>query len=221
MSPDAAHALALSLVANLTGQTGQLLHRCEACWAVDHGQPYALLGDGRRVQVSLSRAGALIAAAAGPVTAASEATTPNATTPNATTPDSTTPNAAVGIDLERADAATLAGFADGLTGFADVACHPDEPRPASPEQAMRLWARKEAVLKALGTGLRIDPRRLLLTASDEPPAVLAWHDRRPVSAVELRDLAAPPGYVAALAVIGGRGAAYTQVSIRPATSASV
>lgn len=124
------------------------------------------------------------------------------------------PSGHVGIDVEPAIAAAF-------DGFAGVALHPDEPVPADAEQATRLWARKEAVLKALGTGLRTDPRRLLLTASDRPPAVLAWPDPRSVDIVDLRDLTAPPGYVAALAVIGGSGAAYTQVSIRPATSASV
>lgn len=123
------------------------------------------------------------------------------------------PDAAVGIDIERAAAAAF-------TGFADVAVHPDEHPPTDAAQATRLWVRKEAVLKALGRGLRIDPRRIRLADGDSP-AVLAWPDDRSPAEVELVDLPAGPDYMAALAVIGGRGAAYTQVSIRPVTSARV
>ncbi|MFT3860755.1 4'-phosphopantetheinyl transferase family protein [Micropruina sp.] len=119
----------------------------------------------------------------------------------------------IGIDIERHQAA-------GFDGFATVALHPDEPAPASSADATRLWVRKEAVLKALGSGLRIDPRTVRLATSD-PPRLLEWPDPRPPEHLELRDLSAPDGYTAALAGIGGSGLAYTQVSIRPATSPSV
>ena len=125
-----------------------------------------------------------------------------------------TDGTAIGIDIEPADAA-------GFRGFAEVAVHPDEQIPADPAEATRMWVRKEAVLKALGSGLRIDPRSIRLAPDDRPPAVLAWSDRRPPTVVELIDLPAGLGYVAALAVIGGSGAEYTQVSIRAATSIGV
>ncbi|HOQ53718.1 MAG TPA: 4'-phosphopantetheinyl transferase superfamily protein, partial [Micropruina sp.] len=124
---------------------------------------------------------------------------------------------------ERADAA-------GFDGFAAVALHPAEPVPHDATEATRLWVRKEAVLKALGSGLRLDPRELRLAGcldstganrSSEKPRVLAWPDPRPPSIVELCDLDAPAGYLAALAVIGGRGAAYTQAAIRLDTSSGV
>lgn len=120
----------------------------------------------------------------------------------------------IGIDIEPVQAAAF-------DGFGAVALHPDEPVPADPGWATRIWVRKEAVLKALGSGLRIDPRTLRLSGPGDPASVLEWPDPRPPSAVELIDLDAPAGYLAALAVIGGRAVEYTQVSIRALTSASV
>ena len=172
---------------------GLLLHHtCPTCASTEHGVPYTV-ASGRRVALSLARAAGAVAAAAAL-------------------------DAAVGIDLETVDAA-------GFDGFAAVALHPDEPQPRDARAASRLWVRKEAVLKALGQGLRIDPRTLLLSAgnqtADQPgdqPRVLAWPDPRPPSVLDLRDLDAPAGYVAALAVIGGRGAEYTHAVIRLDTS---
>ena len=190
-SEDAAHALVRELAALVAGvAVGRvhLTHRCPQCRSDRHGVPL-VLADPTPVAVSLSRAPGMVAAVA-------------------------SADGAVGIDIERADAA-------GFTGFADVAVHPDEKPPADAAQATRLRVRKEAVLKALGHGLRIDPRGIRLADDGNPPTVLAWPDRRPPTLVELVDLPAGPDYVAALAVIGGRGAAYTQVSIRAVTSARV
>ena len=181
-------------------------------------------------------------------TSAASIPLPAASTPAATNPDCVTRSATIpatratptaapdqhddpaaptelrlGIDIERADAA-------GFDGFAAVALHPAEPVPHDATEATRLWVRKEAVLKALGSGLRLDPRELRLAGcldstganrSSEKPRVLAWPDPRPPSIVELCDLDAPAGYLAALAVIGGSGAAYTQAAIRLDTSSGV
>lgn len=185
---DAAHRLALELATALTGRAARLRHLCPRCGSDRHGVPQVVVGE-RTISASISRAPGMVAAAVAL-------------------------DGAIGIDLERSDAARFDGF-DG------VALHPAEPRPADLEAATRLWVRKEAVLKALGTGLRLDPRALRLTGPDNPPRVLAWPDPRPAEILQLRDLDAPDGYLAALAVIGGNGLAYTQVSIRAATSASV
>lgn len=124
------------------------------------------------------------------------------------------PDGAVGIDVERADAA-------GFDGFTSVAVHAAERVPSDPAEATRLWVRKEAVLKALGTGLRVDPRLIRLADTANGPVVVDWPDPRPPNQVTLVDLDAPDGYLAALAVIGGSGLAYTHASIRPATPASL
>lgn len=98
---------------------------------------------------------------------------------------------AVGIDLQEQAATTFAGFAE-------VALAPGE-RAAGPAQRARTWARKEAVLKALGLGLTVDPRDLVLTGPDEAPALLAG----PCSPERLHlfDVPAPPGWAGAAAVL--------------------
>ena len=67
------------------------------------------------------------------------------------------------------------------------------------------WTRKEAVLKCIGIGLALDPRQLVVSAVNEPPAVVhlpprygspAQFDLRPV---HLRD-----DVIGHLAVFGGR-----------------
>lgn len=52
-----------------------------------------------------------------------------------------------------------------------VALHPLEA-VADDAQATRIWVRKEAVLKAFGLGLTVDPRRMRLSHPDELPRVL-------------------------------------------------
>ncbi|MFI1033764.1 4'-phosphopantetheinyl transferase family protein [Streptomyces sp. NPDC020951] len=102
--------------------------------------------------------------------------------------------AQVGLDVEDAD-----GFVDvenaartALSGAELAALHalpPAERQPAF----LRVWTRKEAVLKALGVGLRVPPSGLEVSAPDVPPAVLSWPDR----------LAAPPELAMADMVVDG------------------
>jgi 4'-phosphopantetheinyl transferase len=72
----------------------------------------------------------------------------------------------VGIDVEPA------GRADSLLGCEDAFCHPEEMKrlPAgSPDRARRLleiWTAKEALLKAIGTGMSLAPRTIHV-ADDE------------------------------------------------------
>jgi 4'-phosphopantetheinyl transferase len=66
--------------------------------------------------------------------------------------------------------------------------HPGE-LPLDRAGALRRWVRKEAYLKGLGTGLGIEPATVDLSA--DPPG---WR---------VRDVDAPDGYVAAVAVATG------------------
>ncbi|MEU2283127.1 4'-phosphopantetheinyl transferase superfamily protein [Streptomyces sp. NPDC013178] len=86
--------------------------------------------------------------------------------------------AAVGLDVEenavRLDLDTVAPSA--LSGAELTALY---ARPAAERRSafLRTWTRKEAVLKALGVGLRVPLRGLEVSAPDAPPAVLAWPDQ--------------------------------------------
>lgn len=68
--------------------------------------------------------------------------------------------APLGVDVE------LAARREDVASAAGIALHPDE-HPVSPDEVLRLWVRKEALLKAHGTGLMTDPRSVHLDASGQ------------------------------------------------------
>ena len=75
-------------------------------------------------------------------------------------------------------------------------------RPAGRSRAFLVaWARKEAVTKATGDGLRT-PFGDVVVAAGGPPRLVAWPYPQPPDSVTLVDLDTEAGYVAALAVIG-------------------
>ncbi|WP_224049179.1 4'-phosphopantetheinyl transferase superfamily protein [Arthrobacter sp. NicSoilB4] len=102
--------------------------------------------------------------------------------------------AAVGVDLEHSSGV-------GFPGFDDVALTPAERRllaAVAPEEAMAwraaAWARKEALLKARGTGLRVEPASVEAFAESADGTVLV--DLDTVA------LGLPAGFAAALAILG-------------------
>jgi 4'-phosphopantetheinyl transferase len=113
------------------------------------------------------------------------------------------PGGQVGVDVERLDR-----FTD--PGLADVLLHPGER--TDPAGLAATWVRKEALLKASGDGLSVDPRAVCLDAADGRPRVVAWPAgvRGPGWVV---DLEVADGLVAALA---GEGSAPPEVSVRRA-----
>jgi 4'-phosphopantetheinyl transferase len=97
---------------------------------------------------------------------------------------------AVGIDVERVQRTQF-------RGFTEVALHPDERATVlSGADAATSWVRKEAVLKALGVGLRVEPAALMTPPIGVARVVLAG---RPPAVVD--DLTVGQGYAAALAVL--------------------
>ena len=95
----------------------------------------------------------------------------------------------VGVDVEADGAADFAGFED-------VAAHPGE-RATPLADRTRVWVRKEALLKAYGLGLAVDPSEVWL----DNDGLVTWDSRRrPPGPVWLRDLDMP-GQVAAVAVL--------------------
>ncbi|GAA3390865.1 4'-phosphopantetheinyl transferase family protein [Streptomyces roseoviridis] len=82
-------------------------------------------------------------------------------------------------------------------------------RVPGPERAAAFtayWVRKEAVLKATGEGLRVDPARLTVSAPDRPARLIGWRGRndvQPHRTVRLYDLDAGEDYRGAVALLGG------------------
>ncbi|WP_340379027.1 4'-phosphopantetheinyl transferase superfamily protein [Streptomyces sp. SS7] len=111
--------------------------------------------------------------------------------------------ARVGLDVEEADTvldvdAAARTALSARESAALYALPPDARGPAF----LRIWTRKEAVLKALGVGLRAPLRQLEVSAPDTAPAVLTWPDQLPAAhRTTLTDLTANGMHPAALAVI--------------------
>jgi len=102
-----------------------------------------------------------------------------------------------GVDVE---ATTRA--ADAIDGLVRA---PAE-QPARGADLLRRWVRKEAVLKATGHGLAMPMTRFAVAPPGAPARLLSWPDDPSLPGrLTLRDLASPPGYAAALAVIGPLG----------------
>lgn len=110
----------------------------------------------------------------------------------------------LGVDVERVGAASEE---ESLVG--SVLC-PDEHRElralSEPMRAWafaRYWTRKEAILKATGHGLSVEPTRLAVSAPTRPASLVSWTGpARPTQPVHLYDLDVEAGYVASLATIG-------------------
>jgi 4'-phosphopantetheinyl transferase len=72
---------------------------------------------------------------------------------------------------------------EDLDGLTDVFCSEDETaalerllRPQRFRALVRCWTAKEACLKAAGTGLRCDPRRLRTWGGDEALETVEWNE---------------------------------------------
>ncbi|MFF8730100.1 4'-phosphopantetheinyl transferase family protein [Streptomyces sp. NPDC015171] len=114
--------------------------------------------------------------------------------------------AEVGLDVERVENAPDVDLvAPRVLSAAELAVLRALAPDRRPGALLRYWTRKEAVLKALGIGLRLPPRRLEVSAPDAPARVDGWQDRPElVARLRLTDLLVEGRHPASVCVTGGR-----------------
>jgi 4'-phosphopantetheinyl transferase len=105
--------------------------------------------------------------------------------------------AIVGIDIERAPArVSLAALIPTICTAAERERLDALPEAAREPALLRLWTRKEALLKAFGLGLAADPALLATTGAVSAP----WPTLQPLPDCRVNDMELPTGWVGALAV---------------------
>lgn len=107
----------------------------------------------------------------------------------------------VGVDTEPADRQVDPAIVPLVLGGGE--------RIAAPDELLRYWVRKEAVLKACGVGLTVPMTDLTVSTPDSPPRVLT-HRLGTDAPIGLIDVPVP-GQVTAVAVVG---AAELRVAVR-------
>jgi 4'-phosphopantetheinyl transferase len=110
----------------------------------------------------------------------------------------------VGLDVELIDGATAdEAPADLVLSASERLSYERLDAAARPTAFFRYWVLKEALLKATGDGLRVPMTELTMSAPGQSPRLAQWQGRPGYPAlVSMHDLAARPGYLAALALVG-------------------
>lgn len=143
---------------------------------LDHGQPgYTLSGRETPLPLALSSS-----SAEGWLLLAGAADTPDHPRRG---------NLRLGVDLESIERVDFEGFDEAVLSAAECATLESLPRRQHARYRASCWAAKEAVSKARGIGLRIDPRQV--SCSGATMLDTAW-------------LGLPEGFIAALAVLTSR-----------------
>ncbi|MFT2817872.1 4'-phosphopantetheinyl transferase family protein [Leifsonia sp. A12D58] len=184
--------LLIEAVAHFSGTPASevvVARHCRRCGADDHGKPYVIAprrDDGAPIQVSLSRAGGQAAVA---VTAGNP----------------------IGLDIEEPAALTRASIDAAALHLAEQAALLAAPDSERDDIRTLLWCAKEAVLKATGWGLAVDPSELeFALAADGQLTLETWPsslelDEAPyLGVVELPTTTADRMLLGVIAVIGER-----------------
>lgn len=173
-----AHATVRRLLGEVTGDDPARLafvRRCATCGSDRHGKPAPV---GLDLHISLSYDDHWVLAAL-------------------------SPQAELGVDVESHAATDFDGFGRVFLGDGEHGGMQGLSGDALLRARSRLLSRKEAVLKASGHGLVIDPTSLTVSHADAPPVLLGWSaaQERP-EPLTLLDLEPPaPTHAAALAVL--------------------
>ena len=157
-------------ILGLPSHGARVINHCRSCGSTEHGRPMLAPIPGTvtpHVSISYAEDLTVVAlTAAGPV----------------------------GVDVERYEAASFAGY-DA------VAAHEKESSQDARARTVA-WIRKESLLKATGQGLTVDPRRIHLTEQHEPPRLIEWTAADPPStSVWMWDVEVASAHVAAVTVL--------------------
>ncbi|WP_286899060.1 4'-phosphopantetheinyl transferase superfamily protein [Thermocrispum sp.] len=117
----------------------------------------------------------------------------------------------IGLDVE----STSRSSGDDLLNYAlsDAELDAVAGRPAAERARLffTYWARKEALMKATGLGLKVPLRSITLAPPEAPPALLASaHDALDPATTAIVDLDAGQGYAAAVAALTANGLTVNQ-----------
>ena len=109
----------------------------------------------------------------------------------------------IGVDIECMSALRdIDGIAQGFFSQREYAQYQTLPPKKRREAFFRCWTRKEACLKALGTGFSLSPNCFTVSLlPDEPAALLEDNAPGKIGRLELFDITTFPGYCAALAFL--------------------
>jgi 4'-phosphopantetheinyl transferase len=112
----------------------------------------------------------------------------------------------VGVDIEdAAPGQDLAGVAETIMAASEFDTWTALPHAERPLAFLRAWTRKEAVVKALGTGLYVDPRQVVTHVAARrasPSPVMLPRDVAPQDEVTMRDLPLRAPFAGAVACCG-------------------
>ncbi|MCW2547716.1 MAG: hypothetical protein JWN96_2176 [Mycobacterium sp.] len=154
----------------------ELINHCPRCGEGDHGQPRIPGPSG--LFVSLCHAGGWAGIAI-------------------------TREGPVGLDIELIDALTplASGDAKEVLSAAEREWWQRIPLAEKAPALAAVWTRKEALLKAAGTGFHTEPQALTLSAPGADPRLLSWRGQSPVPSGALVDVSPDGAYAGSLAVL--------------------
>ncbi|WP_338748190.1 4'-phosphopantetheinyl transferase family protein [Janibacter alittae] len=159
------HALVRRTLGDLLGRDPASLsfeRRCTTCRSELHGKPSLVDAPGWHFSLSYTSSLAVVAVAEG---------------------------TDVGVDTEDLTDADFEGFADATLAREEIRGFEGLDGCDLLIARARVWARKEAILKATGHGLVVDPSEVLVSSPLDPPELLAWRAEEPAPpAVSLVDL---------------------------------